>query len=88
MAVVWAIAFVRTGTFDVVVDGARHRLIAGGVFITRPSSLWRSRHYVLALCSRDRERGKQSTQRGRATELFVRTNGRWVHTSWHLDGMP
>ncbi len=29
--------------------------------------------------------GKRSTQTGRATEVFVRTNGRWVHTSWHLD---
>jgi ketosteroid isomerase-like protein len=29
--------------------------------------------------------GKRSTQKGRATEVFVRTNGRWVHTSWHLD---
>lgn len=26
-----------------------------------------------------------STMKGRATEVFVRTNGRWVHTSWHLD---
>lgn len=29
--------------------------------------------------------GKQSTQRGRATEVFVRRDGKWVHTSWHLD---
>lgn len=29
--------------------------------------------------------GKRSTQRGRATEVFVRKDGRWVHTSWHLD---
>lgn len=28
---------------------------------------------------------KQATQVGRATEVFVRSNGRWVHTSWHLD---
>jgi len=28
---------------------------------------------------------KRSTQTGRATEMFVRTEGRWVHTSWHLD---
>lgn len=28
---------------------------------------------------------KRSTQTGRATEVFVRTEGRWVHTSWHLD---
>lgn len=28
---------------------------------------------------------KRSTQTGRATEVFVRTGGRWVHTSWHLD---
>lgn len=27
----------------------------------------------------------RSTRKGRATEVFVRTNGRWVHTSWHLD---
>lgn len=27
----------------------------------------------------------RATQKGRATEVFVRTNGRWVHTSWHLD---
>jgi hypothetical protein len=29
--------------------------------------------------------GKRTTQRGRATEVFVRQNGRWLHTSWHLD---
>jgi ketosteroid isomerase-like protein len=28
--------------------------------------------------------GKQETQEGRATEVFVKTNGRWVHTSWQL----
>jgi hypothetical protein len=30
----------------------------------------------------------QRTQKGRATEVFVRSNGRWVHTSWHLDAEP
>ena len=25
------------------------------------------------------------TQKGRATEVFVRRGNRWVHTSWHLD---
>lgn len=29
--------------------------------------------------------GRRRTQRGRATEVFVRSNGRWLHTSWHLD---
>lgn len=29
--------------------------------------------------------GTRSTQAGRATEVFVRSAGRWVHTSWHLD---
>jgi hypothetical protein len=29
--------------------------------------------------------GRRATQSGRATEVFVRANGRWVHTSWHLD---
>lgn len=29
--------------------------------------------------------GKQTTTKGRATEVFVKANGRWVHTSWHID---
>lgn len=29
--------------------------------------------------------GKQQTQKGRATEVFVKHQGKWVHTSWHLD---
>ncbi|MEP6619745.1 MAG: nuclear transport factor 2 family protein [bacterium] len=29
--------------------------------------------------------GIRKTQKGRATEVFVRANLRWVHTSWHLD---
>jgi hypothetical protein len=27
----------------------------------------------------------QTTRKGRATEVFVRSNNQWVHTSWHLD---
>ena len=29
--------------------------------------------------------GKETTLRGRATELFVRRDGRWLHPGWHLD---
>jgi hypothetical protein len=29
--------------------------------------------------------GQRQTQKGRATEVFVRSNARWLHTSWHLD---
>jgi hypothetical protein len=29
--------------------------------------------------------GKRSTRRGRVTEVFVRAQGKWVHTSWHID---
>ncbi len=29
--------------------------------------------------------GKRMTQRGRATEIFVRRNGRWQNAGWHLD---
>lgn len=29
--------------------------------------------------------GKESTMRGRATEVFVRRDGRWLHPGWHLD---
>lgn len=41
-------------------------------------------HYAVAIESG----GTPSTLRGRATEVFVRKNGRWVHTSWHLDSAP
>jgi ketosteroid isomerase-like protein len=37
--------------------------------------------YVLTTEHGDR----QSRTTGRATEVFVRSDGRWVHTSWHLD---
>jgi AraC-like DNA-binding protein len=37
-------AFVRAGTFDVVVDGTRHRLVEGSVFITRPGLEFRCGH--------------------------------------------
>ena len=29
--------------------------------------------------------GQKAMVKGRATEVFVRANGKWVHTSWHLD---
>ena len=29
--------------------------------------------------------GQRQVQKGKATEVFVRANGHWVHTSWHLD---
>lgn len=29
--------------------------------------------------------GKQTTTRGRATEVFVKRDGQWMHPSWHLD---
>lgn len=29
--------------------------------------------------------GKEAAQAGRATEVFVLHQGKWVHTSWHLD---
>jgi hypothetical protein len=29
--------------------------------------------------------GKATTLRGRATEVFVRRDGRWLHPGWHLD---
>lgn len=32
--------------------------------------------------------GKQNSTKGRATEVFVKSGGRWVHTSWHLDRAP
>lgn len=38
-------------------------------------------HYALEM----ENSGTRATQRGLATEVFVKHNGRWVHTSWHLD---
>lgn len=40
----WAIAFVRAGSFDVVVDGARRRLSQGSVFLMRPGLEFRCQH--------------------------------------------
>jgi len=32
--------------------------------------------------------GKTSETRGRGTEIFVKRDGRWIHTGWHLDQVP
>jgi hypothetical protein len=32
--------------------------------------------------------GTTSETRGRGTEMFVRRDGRWIHTGWHLDTVP
>ena len=29
-----------------------------------------------------------TTTSGRASEVFVRRHGRWIHTAWHLDATP
>jgi AraC-like DNA-binding protein len=41
----WAIAFVQTGSFDVVEDRRRHRLRPGGVFLSRPGFTFRCQHH-------------------------------------------
>jgi hypothetical protein len=38
--------------------------------------------FRLVLVDRD---GKEAETTGRGTEIFVRRNGRWIHTGWHLD---
>lgn len=38
--------------------------------------------FRLVLKSRE---GQTEETTGRGTEIFVRRNGRWVHTGWHLD---
>lgn len=40
----WAIAFVRAGSFDVVLDGTRRHLSPGSVFLSRPGLEFRCRH--------------------------------------------
>lgn len=39
-------------------------------------------HYIIVT----EKAGKRSSEKGRVTEVFVRAGGRWVHTSWQLDG--
>ena len=34
------------------------------------------------------EDGKKNTQRGVATEIFVKQNGRWQNTGWQLAPLP
>lgn len=41
-------------------------------------------HYRLELT----HEAQRTTQEGRATEVFVRHRGQWVHTSWQLDVVP
>jgi Domain of unknown function (DUF4440) len=31
--------------------------------------------------------GKEQTTKGRATEVFVKKNGKWMHPGWHLDAV-
>ena len=31
--------------------------------------------------------GAQQTNQGRLTEMFLKRDGLWVHTGWHLDGV-
>jgi AraC-like DNA-binding protein len=40
----WAIAFVRAGSFDVLLDGTPHQLSEGSVFLTRPGLEFRCQH--------------------------------------------
>jgi AraC-like DNA-binding protein len=40
----WGIAFVRAGSFDVVVNGMRRQLFRGSVFLTRPGLEFRCQH--------------------------------------------
>lgn len=42
-------------------------------------------HYIVTTANKG---GEEERQHGRATEVFVRHNGQWVHTSWHLDLVP
>lgn len=41
-------------------------------------------HYALELM----HDGQRASQKGRATEVFVRRDGRWLHSSWPLDVLP
>ncbi len=41
--------------------------------------------FHLALKGKD---GTVSETSGRGTEVFVRKNGQWTHTAWHLDRIP
>lgn len=78
---------------ETIAGSARFR--AGGgkfVSVTFDSSMTHRFGDVVVMFSRysvvtENTDGK-TTRTGRATEVFVRTSGRWVHTSWHLDAEP
>lgn len=78
-------------TLDQTLVGAARFKSDGGTFVSVSFDQERTHRFgdVVVLFSNyaveTSRAGKRATQRGRATEVFVRTNGRWVHTSWHLD---
>ena len=57
-----------------------------------PRNVWQRYGDVVILYSSFRleltdSAGKRQETAGRGTEVFVRRNGRWVHTGWHLDAV-
>jgi hypothetical protein len=43
---------------------------------------------VLAIPGADGAAAREQPIAGRLTEMFLRQDGRWLHTGWHLDSFP
>ena len=77
-----------------VLEASRAFKAAGGRLVSLSFADNHAQRYgdTLILYSRydaDIDTGKsQESMRGRATEIFVRRNGRWIHPGWHLDVQP
>lgn len=81
----------RTTTLAQMADFARD----GGrlVELSFPQDVFQQYGDVVVLYTRFRivlrdAQGTDTETRGRGTEVFVRREGRWIHTGWHLDAVP
>lgn len=78
-------------SLDQTVSGAAEFKKGGGRFVSVAFDHKTTHHFngtavLFARYTIVTERGgKRRTERGRVTEVFVRSGARWVHTSWHLD---
>lgn len=101
MATRWVIAFVRTGSFDVIVRGARRRLAEGSVFLQRPGLEFQCLHAEVcpadvcisvsfdpAAMSGAEEAWERAGwwTRASATPRLAYVDGRMVAAAVHADG--
>jgi hypothetical protein len=81
-------------TRDQALEESRSFRASGGRLVTLEFPETRAQHYgdvmifygrYVAVIESGGPEPKTRTMRGRLTELFLRKDGRWTHTGWHLD---